>query len=186
MDLDDVLAGLEGDLRTYVADRARYRVFVHAGVVGWQGRAIVIPGASHSGKSSLVAALVRAGATYYSDEYAVCDARGRVHPYPTPLSLRDGTNCRPRRCAPEALGGRGGVEPLPVGRVVVTRYRAGAVWRGRVLPPGQAMLELLRHTVPARRRPKGAMATLRKVAASATVLKGVRGDAEQMRDALLR
>ena len=168
--------------------RARRRLFVHAGVVGWRGRAIVIPGASLSGKSSLVAALVRAGATYYSDysdEYAVFDARGRVHPFPTALSIRDGTNGKPRRCAVEALGGRSGVAPLPVGLVVITTYRAGAAWRGRPLSPGRAMLELLRHTVPARRRPRSAIATLRTVAASATVLKGVRGEAEPMRAWLL-
>jgi hypothetical protein len=31
-----------------------------------------------------VAELVRAGATYYSDEFAVLDSRGRVHPFPRP------------------------------------------------------------------------------------------------------
>ena len=71
---------------------------------------------------------MRAGATYYSDEFAVFDARGRVHPFPTALSIRDGTNGKPRRCAPEALGGRSGVAPLPVGLVVVTTYRAGAAF----------------------------------------------------------
>jgi hypothetical protein len=65
-----------------VAENARRWIFVHAGVVAWRGQAIVIPGATQSGKTSLVAALVRAGAEYFSDEYAVFDARGRVHPLP--------------------------------------------------------------------------------------------------------
>ncbi len=43
----------------HVADNSRELVFVHAGVVGWGGRAIVIPGRSFSGKTTLVAALVR-------------------------------------------------------------------------------------------------------------------------------
>src|SRR5260221_5508655 len=86
--LDLALEALESDLRLYVAERARRRVFVHAGVVGWRGRAIVIPGRSFSGKSSLTAELVRAGATYYSDEYAVFDSRGRVHPFAKPLEIR--------------------------------------------------------------------------------------------------
>jgi hypothetical protein len=34
---------------------------------------------SYSGKTTLVSELIRAGATYYSDEYAVIDERGRVH-----------------------------------------------------------------------------------------------------------
>ncbi len=46
------------------------------------------------------------------------------------------------------------------------------------------MLALLGHTVPARRRPRTALATLRKVVASAAVVKGVRGEAEQMCEAL--
>lgn len=53
--LDPALEALESDLHLYVAERARRRFFVHAGVVGWRGRAIVIPGRSFSGKTSLVA-----------------------------------------------------------------------------------------------------------------------------------
>ena len=72
-----------------IAEVARNRVFVHAGVVGWKGRAIVIPGRSYSGKSTLVSELIRAGAAYYSDEYAVFDSRGRVYPFAKPLEMRD-------------------------------------------------------------------------------------------------
>ena len=185
MDLDDVLARLEGDLRIYIAERARRRLFVHAGVVGWRGCAILIPGASHSGKTSLVAALVRAGATYYSDEYAVLDARGRVHPFSVALSLRDGPHGEVRKRRAEALGGSSGVVPLRVGLVAITTYQPGARWRARPLSQGQAMLALLGHTVPARRRPRTALATLRKVVASAASVKGVRGEAEQMCGTLL-
>jgi hypothetical protein len=77
---EELLYALESDLQLHVAEMARRRVFVHAGVVGWGGQAIVIPGRSYTGKSTLVAALVRAGATYYSDEYAVLDAQGLVTP----------------------------------------------------------------------------------------------------------
>src|SRR5947209_3709992 len=111
VDLDEAFERLESDLQLLVAALARRRVFVHAGVVGWRGQAIVIPGRSLSGKSALVAALVQAGATYYSDEYAVFDDRGRVHAYPRPLSLREVPGERPRRCRAEALGGRTGVKP---------------------------------------------------------------------------
>jgi hypothetical protein len=45
----------------YVAEASLNRTFVHAGVVGWGRSAILIPGRSFSGKTSLVAALVRAG-----------------------------------------------------------------------------------------------------------------------------
>src|SRR5437867_4831683 len=77
--LKDVLDSLEINLRHYVAEYAPNKLFIHAGVVGWRGRAIVIPGQTFTGKSTLVAELVRAGATYYSDEYALLDPQGRVH-----------------------------------------------------------------------------------------------------------
>src|SRR5687768_17180193 len=67
----EALAALENALQATVAAHARGRVFVHAGVVGWRGRAIVLPGRSFAGKSTLVRALLAAGATYYSDEFAV-------------------------------------------------------------------------------------------------------------------
>ena len=36
-----VLNALESELQLYLAERARGRIFVHAGVVGWRGRAVV-------------------------------------------------------------------------------------------------------------------------------------------------
>jgi hypothetical protein len=185
MDLEEVFESLESDLHLTVAEAARGRLFVHAGVVGWRGKAIILPGRTLSGKTTLVAALVRAGATYYSDEYAVFDARGRVHPYPKALSIRDGNGARPRKSPAAALGGLPGVMPLPVGLVAVTGYRPGVRWRPRRLPPGQAILELLANTVAARRRPKAALATLLRVVSRAPVLKAVRGEAEEVLDAML-
>ena len=52
--LDELCEGLASDLQLYVAEAARRRLFVHAGAVGWRGRAIVIPGRSFSGKTTLV------------------------------------------------------------------------------------------------------------------------------------
>jgi hypothetical protein len=185
MDLEDLLERLESSIQMYVAEAAQRRVFVHAGVVSWRGRAIVLPGPSHAGKTSLVAALVRAGATYYSDEYAVFDSSGRVHPYPRLMSIRGQEGERPRRCPPEALGGRAGVMPLPVGLVIITSYQPGARWRPEPLSPGRAALALLSNTVPARARPAAALATLQQVVARSAAQKGRRGEAEQTATAIL-
>jgi hypothetical protein len=185
MVLDEVLASFESDLRLFVGERAQRRVFVHAGVVGWRGRAIVIPGHSFSGKTTLVRALCGRGATYYSDEFAAFDARGRVHPFPTPLGIRTEGKIQSERCSPETLGVRVGGKPLPVGLVAVTRFKDGARWRPRRLTAGASVLALLANTVPARWRPTVAMASLGQVAASALVLKGVRGEAEEISGSLL-
>lgn len=185
-DLEQVLGVFEADLQLYIAERARRRIFVHAGVVGWNGTAILLPGPSHTGKSRLVTALIRMGATYYSDEYAVLDLRGRVHPYARPLLFRRRAgDPHPDRLTAEELGASVGEEPLPVGLVALTRYEEGARWRGRRLSPGHAILALLENTVPARRRPKAALSTLQAALANAKVIRGARGEAEDFAVRLL-
>jgi hypothetical protein len=178
--LEDALALFESDLQLHVATEAPRRVFVHAGVVGWKGQAILVPGRSYSGKTTLIAGLIKAGAIYYSDEYAVLDARGRVHPYPRPLQIREGATGKQKRHRVETLGGRAGSKPLPVKLVLVSRYKPGAKWRPRELSDGQGVLELLNQTVSARRQPHKAFAVLQQVATQALILKGVRGEAEEM------
>ncbi|HJU56163.1 MAG TPA: hypothetical protein VJ715_16390 [Pyrinomonadaceae bacterium] len=184
--LEEALALFESDLHLHVATEARRRIFVHAGVVGWKGRALVIPGRSRSGKTTLVAELVKAGAVYYSDEYAVLDERGRVHPYPRPLQIRTAGTGEQRRHSVETLGGRAGSGPLPVALVVASRYRPEAKWRPRRLSAGQGVLELLAQTVSARNQPEKAFATLEQVATRALILKGTRGEASEMVEPLLR
>ena len=180
MDLECIFEAFEPNLRLFVAELAKHRVFVHAGVVGWKGQAIVIPGRSYSGKSTLVAELVRAGATYYSDEYAVLDSRGRVHPFAKPLELREEGGFTQTKISVSELGGRLGTKPLPVGLVLMTRFKSGAFWRPRKLSAGEGVLEMLFNTVSARRDPGKAFATLQRVTAQAEVLKGVRGNASDV------
>lgn len=179
-DLEEALERLELDQEQYIADQAQRHTFVHAGVVGWNGQAIVIPGRSGSGKSSLVKALVQAGASYYSDEFAVLDERGRVHPYPIPLAMRpdrDGATSMKYRA--EALGGVAGVGPLPVGLVLLTRYVSGTRFRPHPVSAGRAVLGLLAHTLPARRRPGRVLDALTQAVSQALVLRGTRGAAEE-------
>jgi hypothetical protein len=146
----------------------------------------MIPGRSLTGKTTLVAELVRQGATYYSDEYAVLDTRGRVHPYLKPLSVRDEAGTRPQRVAVESLGGQGGDKPLSVGLVVVSNYKEGARWRPRKLTAGEGALAVLANTVPARSRPGDAFSALKEMMPQARTLKGVRGEAREMVESILR
>jgi hypothetical protein len=184
-DLDAVLRALEAHLDLYVGEYAANRVFVHAGVVGWRGRAVLLPGVSGAGKSTLVAALLRAGAAYYSDDFAVLDADGLVHPYARRLSIRSTDGTAARRCGPEAFGSRAGTRPLPVGLVAVTHFRPGAEWRPRPLTRGQAVLALLEHTLPAQLDPEGSLRVLQQTVRPARLLKGVRGEADQAADQIL-
>ena len=164
---------------------ARNRVFVHAGAVGWNGRAIVLPGKSFAGKTSLVVELVKAGATYYSDEFAVLDSKGRVHPFLKPLSLRENGNGRQHNVAVEEIGGWAGRKPLSIGLVVVSAYKPDARWRPVTLSPGEGALALLSNTVSARRAPETVLATLGRVVSAAPVITSKRGEAAAAAQAIL-
>src|SRR5438132_3549299 len=174
LDVDSVFEAFDSDLRLFIAEFAKHHVFVHAGVVGWKGKAIVIAGRSFTGKSTLVAEFIRAGATYYSDEYAVFDSHGRVHPFLKPLELRQSGKHKQSKVDIREIGGHSGTKPLSVGLVLMTQFKEGARWRPRKLTSGKGVLQLLFNTVSARRNPQRAFETLERVAARAEVLKGVR------------
>jgi len=183
-DLQVALEVLDSRLRAHIALQAPDHIFVHAGVVGYEGRAIVIPGLSFSGKTTLVTELVRAGATYYSDEFAVLDDAGLVHPYAKPLSIRsDGPSQVDH--AIETIGGTASVEPLPIGLVVVASYAPDAQWDPRRLSPGEAALAVLANTIPAQTRPEQAMSAITKAVTGAVILEGARGEASAMVPGLL-
>ena len=183
--LDFALWRLEHELRALIALKAPDHIFVHAGVVGHRGNALLIPGETHAGKTSLVAALLRAGAdTYYSDEYAPLDSAGLVHPFSKPLSIRNERFVQVDRHV-ESLGGVASEEPLPVGAVVLTNFEPGAEWRPRQLSSGEALLAVLAHTVPAQSRPREALRTISRSLERVTALEGTRGEAEDVAPLLL-
>ena len=151
-------------------------IFVHAGVVTHAGMAVVLPGRSGSGKTTLVSALLDEGAAYCSDEMAVIDRAGRVHPFPTPLAIRrDGQDTKQRVPVDE---GRLELTPRKIGLVMALRHDPGLrSWRPRRLAAAQAVIELLDHTVAARRLPKPAMARFSMVFRNAPAFRGRRADA---------
>jgi len=184
-DLPQLLTAFENHAELLTAFRAQAHLFVHAGVVGWQGKAILIPGRSMSGKTTLVRALLDAGAEYYSDEFAVLDNEGRVHPYPVPLSIREGDNAVGCKIPLETLDIQPGSEPLPVGLVVVAKYKPYARWKPETLTPSQSMLALMDNTVAARREPTFTMPILKKVAIEAKTIASKRGEAKRIASAIL-
>ncbi len=163
-DLTLVLAMIDTELRRYIAENATGVVFIHAGVVAHRGRAIVIPGDSFSGKTTLVAELVRAGAEYYSDEFAVIDDQGLVHPFARPLSIRMPRPRQHDRTSVESLGGTVGVKPVPVGLIAATAYRPETSFRPQRRSVGQGMLTLLAHSARAHEQPQETLTAARRAA----------------------
>jgi len=181
---DEILRWFESDLQIYVAEMCPDRVFVHAGVVGWRGKGIVLPGRSFSGKTTLICSLLRAGAEYYSDEYAVFDKHGRIHPYPRRLGVRSHDGVRTRRKV-EDFDAANGAGSLPASLIVATRFILGAEWNPRRLSPGCAALLLFSNTVSARRSPDFALSTIRRAVAGAVALESARGESDEIVDLLL-
>lgn len=177
---------LSSAVRIRVAEQAKDVVFIHSGAVGWRGRAILIPGKSLSGKSTLVNEMVKCGAEYYSDEYAILDENGRNHAFPRPIMLRQtgkwGEN--------EAVAAVDGVfeglnEPVPVGLILLTEFNEGSTWAPEELSPGNGILEVVPHTIPLNRSPVFSMKVLKTALSRAIILKGMRGDAKASAQAVL-
>jgi hypothetical protein len=176
---------LDAQVRARIALLAPSHIFVHAGAVALGDRALLLPGPNFSGKSALVAALVTAGATYYSDEYAVLDLQGLVHPYARPLSIRSETDRWGTYTSPESLGGGAGTAPLRVGLIVATNYVPGAVWAPERGDAGAGALALLANALPARSRTEATVHTVARAAMNARTLSGPRGEADETARILL-
>ncbi len=66
-----------------------FLLYIHAGVVGTGRACVLLPAAPGSGKSSLTAALVHRGYTYFSDEVALIEpATFRVPPVPLAICVK--------------------------------------------------------------------------------------------------
>jgi len=83
----EVTAALEIHLYRQVIEHlnARHIISLHAAVLNTDGKAVMFAGASGSGKSSMCTAGILAGAVYFSDEFALLDTQGCVHPFPRPM-----------------------------------------------------------------------------------------------------
>lgn len=181
----DVASRLRSSIELTLAMHARDGLFIHAGAVVWRGQGILIPGRSMSGKSTLVAELVRRGATYYSDEYAVLDDDGDLHPYARPICLRDDQG-RDRWRHPEDLGGAVGDRPVPVAVVIATQYRPDCLWQPALSTGSRAVLPIIDNAVMGREDPRRTLRVAAALGSRVLGLKGPRPDVEVTAPAILR
>lgn len=151
-------------------------VWIHAGVAAWQDRAYLFVGPSGQGKSTLVAALLDRGWSYFSDEIGAIDtAGGCVHPFPLAPRRRvhDGALLAQddlaaiRRlpkvdvaCSPDAIGR----EPRPVAGIYFLDFDPGSDGvRARPATPAESVLALLGNSLalePDRKREIASLAQL--------------------------
>lgn len=174
-------------LRIRVAEYAVGKVFLHSGAVGINGTALLIPGNSYSGKSTIVAELIKNGAEYYSDEYAVLDEDGLNHPFPRDVSLRDKVNGKTDVLdfSPASFGGRVGTKAIPVGAVLITEYKSDAVWRPEMLSHGQGILELVPQTISLQNNAEFSLRVLKNSLSRAIIARSPRGDSKRFAKTIL-
>jgi hypothetical protein len=158
---------------------------VHAGAVVWGERALLMPGATHAGKSSLVAELLRRGATYFSDEYALIDPQGRVHPYPRPMLLRNGSPDQ-FPVLPGECNATVGSAPASIGWVLSLEYQPAGAWNIATVPQSEALLTLLRNTPHALAESPEMMGTFQRAVAGANCYAGCRAEADHAASQILR
>jgi hypothetical protein len=158
---------------------------IHAGVVVLGGRALLLPAASGAGKSTLVAALLARGAGYFSDEFALLDEEGRVHPYPRPLQMRDAVQHR-RSVPASAWHAPVGGEALDVSLILSLRFVMAGRLRLRPIAASEAAVTLLRNTPHRLDESKSLAATVLLAVRNAPAFEGIRGEAAQAADAIVQ
>jgi hypothetical protein len=159
---------------------------VHAGVVTYHGRAIVLPGSSGSGKTRMVQELLGRGAEYSSDEYAILDMRGNVHPYPRALMIRkDGDEQHPLLAS--ELNARVRTRPAPVALFLFLRYDAGAAGLDAVrLDRSDALIRLLQNSPQILEENPAVLEPLKAAVSRADSFAGVRGESGSAAAEILR
>lgn len=127
-------------------------VWIHAGCSALRDGAVILPGSWGRGKSTLVQQLCKNGWSFLSDDVAPIDPRtGMAIPFPgTPqirerserVLLRDEIGSLSKSAVPIDPQ-RVGVGAVPVSGIVFPHFTPGAETRFEVVPPAQAVGELL-------------------------------------------
>jgi hypothetical protein len=139
----------------FVLGKRSPMTFLHAGAVEIDGSAVVFPGRSRWGKSTLVASLVEQGCGYMSDEYAVISQEGTVFPLSKPVRLRrNGSEVHIRPPGVSAPGG------LRCAALILTRFEEGAEWAPEIMTAGSAILEMLPSALQSRDCPEEVLTSL--------------------------
>jgi hypothetical protein len=153
--LERVAQWLRADIDENVARASSADLLLHAAVVAWRERAILICGPGRCGTSTLAAELVRNGAMAWSDGLAVVDDQGAVRAYPgSPATL-----------------------PIPVALVVSAIYFPEVSWEPARVQGARAALPIIASALQERNDPGRVLRLSARIAATALILQGARPEA---------
>ncbi|MCO6509239.1 MAG: hypothetical protein J5I65_00430 [Aridibacter famidurans] len=154
-------------------------LFLHAGAVTLGRKAVLFPGSTHSGKSTLTRAFLDSGARYLSDDCAVIGEDGRVHPYPVPLKLRTNGPSEHRAGDPYSVEDK----PCEIAMIISTAYSEGAKWDPEEQERGDLVWSMLSHLFwpeIVRKHPEETFGRLKLIVERPLLLKGPRGEADEV------
>jgi hypothetical protein len=170
---------MDVNARAAAACRDDATVPLHAGTAAGAKGAIVLPGASHSGKTTITTALAAAGHRFVADEVSRLDPdRLTIAPYGKPVALRaasvdllapsiarlrrpgsrfeiDERFVPPSELATSTTGGVA-TQPVEVSAVVFPRFDANGPHRFAPLGKGEALERLMQCTLGVASTPVGA------------------------------
>lgn len=159
-------------------------VFIHSGVALSEHGLILLPGSSFAGKSTLVKALTELGCKYFSDEFAVVDREGLVHPFPRPSHIRGERGGK--FIGPRKLGWSDSLTPQPASTIIFTQYVESGEWLPTKLKKARALVRLLEHTVSAKIRTQTSIKLLTKLLDKNPIaVESDRGEAKKAAEQLL-
>jgi hypothetical protein len=167
------LLRFESDFGLYVAEKLRDFVAVHAALIGFGDRVVMVPGSSHSGKSTLAHSALSQGFPVLADEYALINIdSGRVTPWARPIRRRLPSGDIDRVALP------GTVAEVVVSHVIVTKFDGEhSPSPFEPMSPGDVALGVLANTVCAQSRPEESLMAVAELARNVQGFGGKRGEA---------
>ena len=175
---------LEAEITQFLVRTLSNRVLLHAACVTRGGRAVVMPGESGRGKTTLSATLVRRGCGYLSEELTLVDLSSRtITPFPKAFSLKPPSFGLLEGLVPDPAGagsepiwhldpedlrpGSVATEAAPVDWVVFPFFEAGTDLRLEALTPGETTLGLFENMVNVARHKAAGLDVLIAIAMNA-------------------
>ena len=166
-------------------------VWLHAGAVAHQDKALIIAGPSGGGKSTLATTLYRRGWPYLGDDLLPLDgSSGQVLPFPqTPGVRRNGGRILPaeklhelEKIEIELDPARVAQTAMPVEAILLPAYRPGPPARLEPVGPAEAVAALLENCVNFSQLGETAVAALCRLADARPAFRLPYGDSEEAAD----
>jgi hypothetical protein len=157
------------------------KIFLHAGAIVFKNIGILIPGLSHTGKTTLVKEFIKDGAEYYTDDCIVLDKDGYLLPFPRPLAIRTDEGRIFREA--DFFGAKTGNKKKKLDLILFTKFEKNAIWQPKNVSQGNGILGLMdnfyyRGSVG--NEPAEIIKTLTGITTKIQMFGGVRGEASEV------